>query len=177
MSEEIKQDGEGRKPTPPTTKPPSPPKEQNGAKKGGKQSQTDTALSEDEFWLTVRTISTKASREQQLELARLISGLLGANVSFPSARENRLLQEVKAASSAKQNNPKGPRAKKPENAALKNSAEYKEFVSAEKALREAKAKLSIPKNDKSDPRVKQEAEAFENARTKFLDLKKSSKTQ
>lgn len=164
----------GRQPTPPSQPPPQPPTEQKGGKKDV-TSQTGQSLSDDEYWLTVRNITQKASREQQLTLARMVCGLLGATVSFPAARENRLLQEVKAASSATQKNPTGPRAKKPENAVMKSSPEYKEFVSAEKALREAKAKLSIAKNDKSDPRVQQEAKRFEEARTKYLDLKKKTK--
>jgi len=186
MTEPNSSDGDGLQPTPPKVIEPKPPAGANGKKtvsfpSGNKETVKKVpiadgkSLSDDEFWLTARNITEKASREQQLTLARMVCGLLGANVSFPAARENRLLKEVKAASSVTQSTPKGPRAKKPENAALKNSAEYKEFVTAERELREAKAKLSIAKSDKTDPRVLKEAKRFEEARTKFLDLKKSTK--
>jgi hypothetical protein len=171
MSDGQKVGAKSLQASPPTMPPPKTPAGLRGGKKDV-ASLTGQSLSDDEYWLTVRNITDKASREQQLQLARMVCGLLGANVSFPGARENRLLQEVKAAASVKQKNPTGSRAKKPENAALKSSAEYKEFASAEKALREAKAKLSIAKNDKLDPRVQQEAHRFEEARTKYLDLKK-----
>lgn len=180
--------------TPPSVPPPSTPTgvpptavkkvvkntDTNGETKGKSKtanpdSKSADELNSDEYWQTVKLVTEKASREQQLKLAKMLCGLLGANVSFPSVRENRLMKEIAKASPSKKEAPTGVKAKKPENAQLKASDEYKEFVKAENALRAAKTKFSIAKSDKTDLRVQQEANDFEEAKKKFLDLKSKLK--
>jgi len=195
LGEDTKTEVKGiLKGTPPNVPPPSAPAgapsktekkavkiNTNGVAIGKDKSTNSTSkkkseLTDDEYWLTVKQVTEEASREQQLKLAKMLCGLLGANVSFPSVRENRLMKEIKKASPSKKEAPDGVKAKKPENAQLKSSAEFKEFEDAERALRAIKTKFSIAKSDKTDPRVQQEAKRFEEAKKKFLDLKAKIKS-
>jgi hypothetical protein len=174
--------GGAGKPTPPAVKQPRAPagapkvRQSWTLKEAGK-------LSEDEYWDVVRIISENATRDQKVKLAQQVCGQINATVAFANARENRLLGALQKSGSSNlptvdfDRNPKKERPKaKPENQTLKNSSEYKLFVQTEKELRELKAKLGIPKNDKSDPRVAAAAAGFENARKADLDLRAKTKT-
>jgi hypothetical protein len=132
--------------------------------KGGKSSE----VNRDVFWFILGKVTDEFSRDQKVELAKMIAGQLGAILSFPAAHEAQLRREVvrAAVDGAKTTVQQGPRqkAKKPLNAAIKATVEEKNLTAAQTALRDKRKELGLAKDDHQDPRLAELSNALDKAK-------------
>lgn len=132
------------------------------------------SVTESTFWAIAQTALDSMSRQQQLQLAKMIAGANGAVLSFPNARESALRKEMVKRT---QLGPKPvQRAQaKPENIAMKGSMEEITLHRAQKALREKRLVLNLAKNDTSDPQIAAEIKAVKDANAAFQAKKQAIK--
>jgi len=128
------------------------------------------------YWAIAQITSDIMDREQQLKLSRTLAGLNGASVAFPGARESAVRNEmVKLAQKGQKSMQKAQA--KPENIAMRGSAEEKSLHEAQKALREKRIALGLAKNDSTDARLSAEIAAVKKANADFQTKKATVKKQ
>jgi hypothetical protein len=152
--------------------PPDPP---TSGEKGGSKGATKVSkgsqekeVSDESFKATSWTAINDFSRDQQLKLAKLLAGSLGATLSFPNAKEASLRRELTkvAQKASAKSGQQQTQAAKPENAALKGSAVEKSLREAQKKLQAKKLELGLPK-DSEDSRLSEEIKAVKTANDAF----------
>lgn len=129
------------------------------------------------------------TRDQQSTLCKALAGVLGAHVSFPEARDNRVRGELLELITGKHNAPVGPKggkekskpkektSKKEKNPAkpgareIRASPEAKQLAAAQSALRDERSRLGIAKGDLSDVRLKSFTDALEQAKTAYYAVR------
>lgn len=119
---------------------------------------------------------TSFTRDQQLTLAKTLAGALGGHLTFPEARDNRMRGELlelitggnhhsgqpqkgkvrqtgKPGGEKKEKKQKGTNPAKQGSRELRSSPESKHLAECQKALRDERVRLGIPKGNQSDPRL------------------------
>lgn len=130
------------------------------------------------------------TRDQQSTLCKALAGVLGAHVSFPEARDNRVRSELLELATGRVVAPVGPKGgkekskpkektkkkekknpAKPGSREIRASPEAKQLAVAQSALRDERSRLGIPKGDLSDPRLKTFTDALEVAKVAYYQLR------
>jgi len=131
-------------------------------------------VSSEDFFHVVEIVTEKFSRDQQLRLVKMISGLNGATVSFPGAREGALRKELVKATQLGTKPGTNVKAKA-ENVAMKGSMEEKSLHTAQAALRAERLRLGLAKNDSTSPDLESFVSAVKAANAAFQAKKSAYK--
>lgn len=135
---------------------------------------------------------TRFNRDQQLMLAKTLAGVLGGHLTFPEARENRVrneLLEIALGSKGTASKPAGKPSKvtskagekkskikaknptKPGSKELRSSPEAKRLADCQKAIRDKRVELGIPKGTQGDPRLQDLTERLEQAKKAYFEAR------
>lgn len=148
----------------------------------------DDKVSDEEFHHFLVASTIRLDRDRQLVLAKALAGVVGGHLSFPEAREDRVRKELREQFAGKTSGPKtdSPKEKKVQekkeqkakgsakqtptklNAALRQTDEHKQLVSAQEALRAKRVELGVSKGT-SDPRLEELVGKLEKAKADLFE--------